>query len=124
MKTYGNETGGKDVIVSELVNQCLSPFKSLRGFSKDQVIHMFANVGILTIDKLKEIDQKFPDTEQFDYVIFFDKLMTDFACIYHGVNAIEFWASVCKYDLLHEPLDPKIQNVLNQYFDLMAKYLK
>jgi hypothetical protein len=113
MKTYGNETGGKDAIISELVNQCLSPFKSLRGFTRDQVIEMFANVASLTMDKLKEIDQKFPDTEQFDYVIFFDKLMTDFAYIHHGVNAIEFWASVCKFDLLHEPLDPRIQKVFN-----------
>ena len=63
MKTYGNETGGKDVIVSELVNQCLSPFKSLRGFTRDQVIEMFSNVATLTMNKLNEIDQKFPETE-------------------------------------------------------------
>jgi hypothetical protein len=106
MKTYGNEEPGKETTKNELINQCMSPFLSQRAFTKEQTLEMFVNVAGLTIDKLKEIQGVSEDIEQYDLVIYFDKVITDFAKLHHGVDCIEFWASVCKYDLLSEPRDP------------------
>lgn len=106
MKTYGNETVDKESFKNELINQCMSPFVSQRAFTKEQTIEMFVNVASMTIDKLKEIQEMFEDIEQYDLVIYFDKLITDFAKLHHGVDCIEFWASICKYDLLSEPREP------------------
>lgn len=57
----------------------MSPFKSQRGFTREQIIEIFSNVSGLTLSKLKDIESQFPDTEAQDYFIFFDKIITDFA---------------------------------------------
>ena len=79
LNTYKNQATGKEQILSELFNQCMSPFKSQRAFTREQVIEIFANVSGLTLSKLKEIETQFPETEAQDYFIFFDKVITDFA---------------------------------------------
>jgi hypothetical protein len=79
LNTYKNQASGKDQILNELFNQCMSPFKSQRGFTREQIIEIFSNVSGLTLSKLKDIESQFPDTEAQDYFIFFDKIITDFA---------------------------------------------
>lgn len=120
MKTYGNESGGPEMVKNELINQCMSPFKSMRAFTKEQTIEMFVRLGGLTIEKLKQVLEQVPDIEHYDFVIYFDKILTDLAKTHDGVDCIEFWASVCKYDLLSEPLDANIANLIDQYVKLQA----
>ena len=120
MKTYGNEVGGPVMVKNELINQCMSPFTSLRAFTKEQTIEMFARLGGLTIKKLELALEQVPDIEHYDFVIYFDKIITDLAKNHDGVDCIEFWASVCKYDLLSEPLDAGIANIIDQYVKLQS----
>ena len=58
--------------------------------------------------KMKEIEAQFPKTEPQDYYIFFDKIITDYALLDHGINCIEFWASVWKNGLFTEPYEPAV----------------
>ena len=122
LNTYKNQESGKDQILSELFNQCMSPFKSQRAFSKEEVVEMFANVSALTLKKLNEIETLYPETDAQDYFIYFDKIITDFALQQHGVNCIEFWASVWKHNLFSEPYEPAVNKFLNEFVDLMQKH--
>jgi hypothetical protein len=124
MKTYGNESGGSEMVKNELINQCMSPFSSLRAFTREQTVEMFKKLGGLTIEKLKQVMEQVPDIEHYDFVIYFDKILTDLAKINDGVDCIEFWASVCKYDLLSSPLDDNVASIIDQSVQLQVIDLK
>jgi predicted membrane-bound dolichyl-phosphate-mannose-protein mannosyltransferase len=50
-ETYGSEPLDKQAILNEFTNQtCFSPFKTVRGFTKDRAIEMFKNVSNLALD--------------------------------------------------------------------------
>ena len=56
LNTYKNQGSGRAQILSELFNQCTSPFKSQRAFTKEQTIEIFADVADLTLKKLSDIE--------------------------------------------------------------------
>jgi hypothetical protein len=59
----------------------MSPFSSQRGFTKEEILEIFANVSNLTLKKLEQIESQFPNTESQDYYIYFDKIITDYALL-------------------------------------------
>lgn len=56
LNTYKNQGSGREQIINELLNQCMSPFKSQRAFTKEEILEIFANVSDLTLKKLYEIE--------------------------------------------------------------------
>ena len=52
-ETYANEPLDSQAILGELRNQVgFSPFRSMRGFSKERAIEMFRNVAQLTLQQI------------------------------------------------------------------------
>ena len=101
----------------------MSPFISHRGFDKEKIISIFQECSVKALGKLKEIELEFgSEIESQDYFIFFDKIITDFAQLEHGMNCIEFWASVWKYELFNEPYVPGVASFLKEFIEFMSKH--
>lgn len=99
---------------NELQNQFLSPFKSLRAFSRERAIEIFRDVSKQALAKLK--DQEIIDSvmSHDDVLIFFDNLVVDYARINYDINCEEFKASISKYDLLN---DKELKDLLSEILD-------
>jgi hypothetical protein len=122
MNTYTNQGSGSDQVINELLNQCMCPFKSQRGFSRVEILNIFVECAQKALTKLKEIEKTFPETEPQDYFIFFDKIITDIVMNDHGIHCIEFWASVWKHNILLQPFDERVQEFFNNFIELMSRH--
>lgn len=114
-ETYGSEPLDKQAILNEFTNQsCFSPFKTVRGFTRDRALEMFKNVVNLALDQISKKEVLDRISTHDDLVIYFDNLLVDLANLHYGINCEEFKATLAKYEIVAlEEVKPLVTQVLD-----------
>lgn len=103
-ETYANEPLDSLAVLGELRNTiAVTPFKTLRGFTREKAIEMFRNVASLTLEYLPKPEVVERVITHDDLVVVFDTIAVDLALEHYDVTGEEFKATLAKYDIFSEP---------------------
>jgi len=117
--TYANEPLDSRAILGELRNTiAVTPFMTLRGFSREKAIEMFRNVASLTLEYLPKPEVVERVLTHDDLVVVFDTIAVDLAFEHYDVTGEEFKATLAKYDLFSEP---SLQGLIDKIVDTIAQ---
>ena len=117
---YTNE---KDSILEAIHNSLLSPFVTLRGFSKVEAIDLFKDCVQSALTKVSSREILDEIAQKDEILIIFDALMVDYALLNHNISGDEFKATVSKYDLgWTVSQQPFIQSIVDKLFNLNEQF--